>query len=125
MGIFDQHLKPAPPASDLLPDPGKLNWTIRGKPVNLQWQSFDASAPGGYGELRDVWVSPRRGRRVPIEQGDLVTGYRQGGRIAYQGKVEGPAKYTGDVAIISVMGPRSTVDGFTDRLPYQIRDASA
>jgi len=93
--------------------------------VNLQWTSFDASAPGGYGELRDVWVSPRRGRRVPIEQGDLVTGYRQGGRIAYQGKVEAPAKYTGDVAIISVMGPRSTVDGFTDRLPYQIRDASA
>jgi hypothetical protein len=58
-------------------------------------------------------------------QGDKVVARRPSGKIIYQGKLTAPPKYVDDVAIVSAYGPRSTVDQFADRLPYQIRGGDA
>jgi hypothetical protein len=92
----------------------------------MEWDSFEATAPGGYGQLRNARVLPKKGRRVKMWQGDIVEAHRPNGRICYQGKLSAPPKYVitdgirGQVGIITAMGPRTVVDGFNDRLPYQI-----
>jgi hypothetical protein len=106
--------------------PPPATWTVNGKAVEMEWDSFEATAPGGYGQLRNARVLPNRGRRVRMWQGDKVEARRPNGRICYQGKLSAPPKYTvpDNVGIITAMGPRTVVDGFNERLPYQIRDAS-
>lgn len=104
-------------------DPSNISWSIAGQAAMLDWDSFEATAPGGFGQFK-AKAMPNRGVRHKMKQGDRVVGRKPNGDIVYQGKLEAPPKYVDEVAYFSAMGPRSVVDGFNDRLPYQIRDAS-
>lgn len=114
------HTKPPAIVVPRVP-PAPCHWSVGGKSVEMEWSSFEATAAGGYGQLRDARVFPRRGRRVKMWQGDVVEARRPNGRICYQGKLTAPPKYVDQIGIITAMGPRTVIDGFTDRLPYQIR----
>jgi hypothetical protein len=104
-------------------DPATIHWSVGGKACVLDWDSFEATAPGGYGQLI-AEAKPERGRRRRIKQGDHVIGKKPNGSVVYEGRVDQPPKYVDDVAHIVAMGPRTVLDGYNDRLPYQIRDAS-
>jgi hypothetical protein len=104
-------------------DPNRISWRVGGKGVALDWTSFNATARGGYGDFT-AKIMPSRGGRVPARQGDVVLGKRADGSVVYEGKLIAPPKYIDDVGYFRAVGPRSVVDGYNDRLPYQIRDAS-
>lgn len=118
MTLFD--LRTSGPPIRRTVDLGRLHWTVRGRPVKVEWQSFDATAPGGYGDVNGLRILPRRGRRVHCWQGDRVQATRPNGKVLYEGRLIAPPKYVEDVAVVSARGPRSIVDQFADRLPYQI-----
>jgi hypothetical protein len=109
MTLFDQNISALPLGRTL--DPGRLHWSLAGKPVDLEWSSFDATAPGGYGDLRDVQVFPRRGRRVKCWQGDRITATRPNGKILYQGKLSAPPKYIDDVALVEFLRSQICEEG--------------
>jgi opacity protein-like surface antigen len=104
-------------------DPASISWSIRGKPVVLEWDSFNVTAPGGFGVL-NAKAMPNRGVRVKCWQGSRVIGKKPNGEVAYEGKLQAPPKYVDDVAIFTAIGPQDVVNRYNERLPYQIRDAS-
>lgn len=117
------HGRPYAPPGLRTFDPGSIHWSIDGRACEVDWDSFEATAPGGYGRFQGK-AKPERGRRRPMRQGDRVIGRKPNNDVCYDGRLEQPPKYVDDVAHFTSMGPRKVVDGFNDRLPYQIRDAS-
>jgi hypothetical protein len=118
------YVAPPPKWTSRTFDPSSISWSIHGKPVVLEWDSFSASAPGGYGVF-SAKAMPARGRRVKCWQGSKVVGTKPNGEVCYEGKLQAPPKYVDDVCIFTAIGPQDVVNRYNERLPYQINDSSA